>query len=142
MTYDYGYGRTYDTTKTYYQQTPSTATYQAAAQPYADAAAQPATKVSSAHAFFANLKLISTNKIFNKSFPTFRSLAIRRRSMLPGQPETTFHSNKLNQLWLPHHTMQTKRMHSKRPISKPIPKPMHNQNVCQTKCVVALELNF
>lgn len=45
MTYDYGYGRTYDTTKTYYQQTPSTATYQAAAQPYADAATQPPTKV-------------------------------------------------------------------------------------------------
>lgn len=45
VTYDYGYGRTYDTTKTYYQQTPSTATYQAAAQPYADSAAQPATKV-------------------------------------------------------------------------------------------------
>lgn len=45
VTYDYGYGRTYDTTKTYYQQTPSTATYQAAAQPYADTAAQPATKV-------------------------------------------------------------------------------------------------
>lgn len=45
VTYDYGYGRTYDTTKTYYQQTPSTATYQAAAQPYADAAAQPPTKV-------------------------------------------------------------------------------------------------
>ncbi|XP_031621763.1 zinc finger RNA-binding protein isoform X2 [Contarinia nasturtii] len=48
VTYDYGYGRTYDTTKTYYQQT-STATYQAAAQPYAahaDATAQPATKVT------------------------------------------------------------------------------------------------
>lgn len=49
VTYDYGYGRTYDTTKTYYQQTPSTATYQAAAQPYADAATQPATKVSGRH---------------------------------------------------------------------------------------------
>lgn len=46
VTYDYGYGRTYDTTKTYYQQTPSTATYQAAAQPYPpDAATQPAQKV-------------------------------------------------------------------------------------------------
>lgn len=52
VTYDYGYGRTYDTTKTYYQQTPSTATYQAAAQPYADAtAAQPATKVRSGFVF-------------------------------------------------------------------------------------------
>lgn len=46
VTYDYGYGRTYDTTKTYYQQTPSTATYQAAAQPYAETAAQPTAKVS------------------------------------------------------------------------------------------------
>lgn len=46
VTYDYGYGRTYDTTKTYYQQTPSTATYQAAAQPYPDAATQPPTKVT------------------------------------------------------------------------------------------------
>lgn len=46
MTYDYGYGRTYDTSKTYYQQAPTTATYAAAAQPYADATAQPAPKVA------------------------------------------------------------------------------------------------
>lgn len=42
VTYDYGYGRTYDTTKTYYQQT--TATYAAPAQPY-DASTQSAAKV-------------------------------------------------------------------------------------------------
>lgn len=46
VTYDYGYGRTYDTSKTYYQQAPTTATYAAAAQPYADATAQPAPKVT------------------------------------------------------------------------------------------------
>lgn len=45
VTYDYGYGRTYDTSKTYYQQAPTTATYAAAAQPY-DTSAQPATKVT------------------------------------------------------------------------------------------------
>lgn len=45
VTYDYGYGRTYDTSKTYYQQAPTTATYAAAAQPY-DATSQPATKVT------------------------------------------------------------------------------------------------
>lgn len=44
VTYDYGYGRAYDTTKTYYQQAPSTATYAAAAQPY-DTTAQTAAKV-------------------------------------------------------------------------------------------------
>lgn len=44
VTYDYGYGRTYDTTKTYYQQAPANATYAAAAQPY-DTTAQTATKV-------------------------------------------------------------------------------------------------
>lgn len=46
VTYDYGYGRTYDTSKTYYQQAPTTATYAAAAQPYADTTAQPAPKVT------------------------------------------------------------------------------------------------
>lgn len=49
VTYEYGYGRTYDTTKTYYQhqQATSAATYAAAAQPYdaAATAAQPPTKV-------------------------------------------------------------------------------------------------
>lgn len=45
MTYDYGYGRTYDTTKTYYQQAPANATYAAAAQPY-DTTAQPAQYVA------------------------------------------------------------------------------------------------
>lgn len=45
MTYDYGYGRTYDTSKTYYQQAPTTATYAAAAQPY-DASAQQTAKVT------------------------------------------------------------------------------------------------
>lgn len=44
VTYDYGYGRTYDTTKTYYQQAPANATYAAAAQPY-DTATQSAPKV-------------------------------------------------------------------------------------------------
>lgn len=57
VSYDYGYGRTpqtYDASKTYYQQAPTTATYAAAAQTYD--ATQTAAKVS-LYYFLFNLRL-------------------------------------------------------------------------------------